>query len=87
MFIALISFWTLADDALIGYPELFHEHLRLQVRAPFQRLLHRRGGVLKFIKKNHLDQMTKAHTTILQEILERLVWNNKGMVPVQAVSF
>ncbi|RYP17032.1 hypothetical protein DL765_004793 [Monosporascus sp. GIB2] len=61
---------ALAEDILNGYPEIIYEPSRLEFRAPFQPFLHRWGDLLKFMKRDDLDETTKAHMTILYEILE-----------------
>ena len=62
---------ALAEDILNGYPGIFHEPSRLELRAPFQPFVHRWGDLLKFMKRDDLDEMTKTHVTMLHEILER----------------
>ncbi|GAB1318179.1 hypothetical protein MFIFM68171_08389 [Madurella fahalii] len=70
---------ALAEDILNGYPGISHSPSELVFREPFQPLLHRWGDLLKFMERDDLDETTKAHTTILHEILEREMHNTIGV--------
>ncbi|OAG07282.1 P-loop containing nucleoside triphosphate hydrolase protein [Paraphaeosphaeria sporulosa] len=62
---------TALADILDGYPGVYCNLDRLVFKAPFAPFIHRWGAILKYLENDRLDQVTRDHTTLLRDILQK----------------